>query len=80
MNNPFGLPDEIFDAIISSAVRQSITPGMKKPNPETPKKTPIQDIVKSQKEIYDSYVAAGFSEEQAFELLKTVLSVKRTIF
>lgn len=43
MNNPFGLPDELFGA-------------------------------KAAKEIYDSYVKAGFNEIQAFELLKLVLS------
>jgi 23S rRNA maturation mini-RNase III len=77
MNNPFGLPDEVFDAILSSAVRSSITPGMSKPNPETEKQATVQSIAKAQREIYNSYVAVGFSEEQAFELLKTVVSSKR---
>lgn len=48
-NNPFGIPNEMFDAIVA-------------------------------KEIYDSYVNAGFNEVQAFELLKTVLTTKRTLF
>lgn len=48
---------------------------MKKPNPEASKQnaTP-EDGAKAAKKIYDSYVAAGFNEVQAFELLKLVLS------
>lgn len=44
------------------------------------KKSVPADGAKAAKEIYDSYVAVGFSESQAFELLKTVLTTKRTIF
>ena len=48
---------------------------MKKPNPAVPKQnTPPEDGAKAAKEIYDSYVKAGFNEVQAFELLKLVLS------
>lgn len=71
MNNPFGLPDDLFGAILASAIAE----GMKKPNPEASKQnaTP-EDGAKAAKKIYDSYVAAGFNEVQAFELLKLVLS------
>lgn len=48
---------------------------MKKPNPAVPKQnTPPEDGAKAAKEIYDSYIKAGFNEIQAFELLKLVLS------
>lgn len=78
-NNPFGLPDDLFSAIIASAIAQGIHPAsnraMKKPNPETPKQdTTLEDGAKAAKKIYDSYIAAGFNEVQAFELLKLVLS------
>lgn len=33
-NNPFGIPNEMFDAIIASAIMGSVAPGMKKPNPD----------------------------------------------
>ena len=48
---------------------------MKKPNTASPKKDTTPDEgAKAAKEIYDSYVNAGFSETQSFELLKLVLS------
>lgn len=79
MNNPFGLPDDLFGAILASAIAEEMNPAnnrtMKKPNPEASKQnaTP-EDGAKAAKKIYDSYVAAGFNEVQAFELLKLVLS------
>lgn len=81
MNNPFGIPDEVFNAVVAPAVMGSVAPGMKKPNPDAGTKKPShQEGAKAAKEIYDSYVAVGFTETQAFELLKTVLTTKRTIF
>lgn len=79
MNNPFGLPDDLFGAILASAITEGMNPAnnrtMKKPNPAVPKQnTPPEDGAKAAKEIYDSYVKAGFNEVQAFELLKLVLS------
>lgn len=79
MNNPFGLPDELFGAILASAITEGMNTAnsrsMKKPNPAVPKQnTPPEDGAKAAKEIYDSYVKAGFNEIQAFELLKLVLS------
>lgn len=80
-NNPFGIPNEMFDAIIASAIMGSVTPGMKKPNPDAGAKKPShQEGAKAAKKIYDSYVEAGFTDTQAFELLKTVLTTKRTLF
>ena len=40
------------------------------------KATPAEGA-KAAKEIYDSYVAAGFNEVQAFELLKAVLTAHK---
>lgn len=79
MNNPFGLPDELFGAILASAITEGMNTAnnrsMKKPNPAVPKQnTQPEDGAKAAKKIYDSYVAAGFNEVQAFELLKLVLS------
>lgn len=34
MNNPFGLPDEVFNAVVASTVMGSVAPGMKKTNPD----------------------------------------------
>lgn len=49
--------------------------GMKK-EPETTKKKPIAiDGADAAKEIYNAYIQVGFTDGQAFELLKTVLSI-----
>lgn len=87
MNNPFGIPDEVFDLTVTSAVKQgihqSMAGGTKRPNPNMAaqqKKTTPEEGAKAAKELYDSYVNAGFNEVQAFELLKTVLTTKRTLF
>lgn len=80
MNNPFCIPDEVFDLIVASAVKQglhqSTAGGTKRPAPNTPpqKKTTPEEAAKAAKELYDSYVNAGFNEVQAFELLKLVLN------
>ena len=76
MNNPFGLPDELFGAILASAITEGMNTAssrpMKKPDTVAPKQdTSPED---GAKEIYDSYVKAGFNEVQAFYLLKLVLS------
>lgn len=46
---------------------------------QQPKKAPLAAGAKAAKETYDSYLAAGFTEVQAFELLKTALAVHKTI-
>lgn len=64
----------------ADAVRRMITSGrIPIPTPgQPPKKTTPAEGAKAAKEIYDSYVAAGFSEVQAFELLKAVLITRKT--
>lgn len=42
-------------------------------NPQQSKPTAIEGA-KAAKELYDSYVTVGFTQDQAFELLKTALS------
>lgn len=80
MNNPFGLPDELFGAILASAITEGMNTAssrsMKKAEPGSTYKqdVPPEDGATAAKKIYDSYVKAGFNEVQAFELLKLVLS------
>lgn len=79
MNNPFGLPDELFGAILASAITEGMNTAnsrtMKNPHPVAPEQdTPPEDGANTVKKIYDSYVKAGFNEVQAFELLMLVLS------
>lgn len=77
MNNPFGIPDAVFTAMVDSAIKQSTASGRSAVNQQKPSH---QEGAKAAKEIYDSYIAVGFTEAQAFELLKTVLTTKRTLF
>lgn len=79
MNNPFGLPDAVFNAILESAMTGAVVTNVRNTKPdvtqEAPKQnTPPEDGAKAAKKIYDSYVSVGFNEVQAFELLKLVLS------
>lgn len=82
MNNPFGLPDAVFNAILESAFTGAIKiPPQSKDNSKgndpvmkSVMVVPVEDGAKAAKKIYDSYVTAGFNEVQAFELLKLVLS------
>lgn len=80
LNNPFGLPDEVMNAIITAAMKQS---GQQTKNrtPENPFKVDPVDMAKKSastaKQLYDAYVEAGFNEQQAFELVKGILTAKR---
>lgn len=55
----------------ASGKRPIHTPGQQE---QHQRKTTPAEGAKAAKEIYDSYVAAGFNEVQAFELLKAVLN------
>ena len=79
MNNPFGLSDEVFNAILVSAVESAVkqeSRGMKRQNPNIAQQqnTTLEKDAEAAKKLYDYYVAVGFNEIQAFELLKLVLS------
>lgn len=49
MNNPFGLPDDLFGAILASAIAEGMNPAnnrtMKKPNPEASKQNTTRKMV-----------------------------------
>lgn len=83
MNNPFGIPDELMNAVISAAFKQQQE--MKKGyKPESPFKVDLSDpgdmakkSASMAKQLYDAYVEAGFTQEQAFELVKGILTTKK---
>lgn len=58
---------------IKEMQRQQVASGKSSTTPQQAKPTPV-DGAKAAKEIYDAYITAGFTEEQGFELLKTVLT------
>jgi hypothetical protein len=80
MNNPFGIPDEVFAAVIGAAVNQQT----KNRNPESPfdkvKSDPASLAKRAAtmaKASYDAYIEAGFTAEQAFELVKGIYTARR---
>lgn len=75
-----GVLGSILDGVSDAdVVRRMTASGRRFPTPEQQqKKTTPAEGAKAAKEIYDSYVAAGFSEVQAFELLKAVLTAHKT--
>lgn len=77
MNNPFGLPDEVMSAVIAAALnnqKKGYTP--ENPFGKEPEKKPpdvgekAKKSADTAKKFFDAYVAAGFTEAQAFELTK----------
>lgn len=80
MNNPFGLPDDVMTAIITAVMNQQ-TQATKSHKPEKPFNVdPVAMAKKSAstaKQLYDAYVEAGFTQEQAFELVKGILTAKK---
>lgn len=75
--------DEFFKAFIEAAMKE----GMKgaAPSPETVKKVDAAQLMKeaakrtaeSTKGLYDAYVTAGFTPDQAFQLVKVTLTNKK---
>lgn len=76
-NNPFGLPDELMNAVITAAMKQQ-TKGR---TPESPFNVDPAAMAKKSastaKQLYDAYVEAGFTETQAFELVKGILTARK---
>lgn len=75
--------DEFFKAFIEAAMKE----GMKgaSPSPEAVKKVDATQLMKeaarrtaeSTKGLYDAYVEAGFTPDQAFQLVKVTLTNKK---
>lgn len=81
MNNPFGIPDEMLLGMVKMAMEQQ-TKSKKPENPfgDIPKFDPAAMAKKSAataKQLYDAYAEAGFTKEQAFELVKGILTAKK---
>lgn len=78
MSNPFGIPDDMLDIFIKAAVKQSME---KSRTPENPFKVDPAEMAKKSastaKQLFDAYVEAGFTKEQAFELVKGIVTTKK---
>lgn len=85
MNNPFGLPDEVMTAVITAVVNQQKASEKQTRNnflsPENPFKVDTVEMAKKSastaKQLYDAYVEVGFTQEQAFDLVKGILTAKK---
>lgn len=76
MNNPFGIPDDVLIAMVNAAIQQT-----KSHTSENPFKIDQAAMAKKSaataKQLYDAYLEVGFTAEQAFELVKGILTAKR---
>lgn len=79
MNN-FGIPDDLLIAMVNTAIQQK-GQQTKSHTPENPFKIDPAAMVKKSastaKQLYDAYVEVGFTAEQAFELVKGILTAKK---
>ena len=73
-NNPFGLPDEVMNAVITAVMKSQ--PGQTKPPFNADPAAMAKKSASTAKQLYDAYVEAGFTENQAFELVKGILTAK----
>lgn len=80
MNNPFGLPDEVMTAIVTAVLNQQ-TQATKSSKSENPFNIDPAAMAKKSastaKQLYDAYVEVGFTQEQAFELVKGILTARK---
>ena len=86
MNNPFGIPDDVFEGMVASILKAQ---GKTRPGNNANIQTPfIQKVefnvaeeakksASTAKQLYDAYVEAGFTAEQAFELVKGILTARK---
>lgn len=81
MNNPFGIPDDLMTAAIVAAMKERSAQQQKNSEPENPFNVDAvamaKKSAKTAKQLYDAYVEVGFTQEQAFELVKGILTAKK---
>lgn len=81
MNNPFGIPDDLMTAAIVAAMKERNAQQQKNSKPENPFNVDTvamaKKSAKTTKQLYDAYVEVGFTQEQAFELVKGILTAKK---
>ena len=81
MNNPFGIPDDLMTAAIVAAMKERSAQQRKNSKPENPFNVDTAAMAKKSakttKQLYDAYVEVDFTQEQAFELVKGILTAKK---
>lgn len=74
-NNPFGLPDEVMSAVIGAVLKSQATGNKTPGNPlNVDPAVMAKKSASTVKQLYDAYVEVGFTETQAFELVKSILT------
>lgn len=80
MNNSFGIPNDLLIAMVNAAIQQK-EQQTKSHTPENPFKIDPAAMAKKSastaKQLYDAYVEVGFTAEQAFELVKGILTARK---
>ena len=81
MNNPFGISDDLMTAAIVAAMKERSAQQQKNSKAENPFNVDTvamaKKSAKTTKQLYDAYVEVGFTQEQAFELVKGILTAKK---
>ncbi len=80
MNNPFGIPDEIMNTVIAEIIKhqQEMKKSSKPENLFDIDPTAMaKKSASTAKQLYDAYVEVGFTQEQAFDLVKGILTAKK---
>mgnify|MGYP003375676604 FL=1 len=81
MNNPFGISDDLMTAAIVAAMKERSAQQQKNSKLENPFNVDTvamaKKSAKTTKQLYDAYVEVGFTQEQAFELVKGILTAKK---
>lgn len=83
MSNPLGIPDDLMNSIIVAVMKnqaQAKATNLNTGAAEALKVDPAAMAKKSAataKQLYDAYREAGFTDQQAFELVKGILTAKR---
>lgn len=81
MNNPFGISDDLMTAAIVAAMKERSAQQQKNSKPENSSNVDTvamaKKSAKTTKQLYDAYVEVGFTQEQAFELVKGILTAKK---
>lgn len=78
---PFGSFDDVVAAILAAALNECKQKNIQsfevKTQPTVDPAALAKKSAESAKQLYDAYINAGFTKEQAFELIKGILTVKK---
>lgn len=85
MNNPFGIPDDVFEGMVASILKAQSQGKNSPSNSQNPFVQKVEfDVAGEAKKsasvsmaLYKAYQEVGFTQEQAFELVKGILTAKK---